>query len=109
MGAGGDHEIRRREAVVTDRRQLALGVESDTLDRAVDREARQLFEATHQLTVILRRSRRVAGLEQEGQADREALLVEPLANGLTPLLGYDPAQQTRPGGVIEEQPPTRRS
>jgi len=66
MGAGGDHEIRWREAVVTDRRQLALGIESDALDRAVDREAGQVLEATHQLPMIPRRSRRVTGLEQEG-------------------------------------------
>jgi hypothetical protein len=52
MGAGGDHQVGRREPVVADRRQFVLRVYRDPFDRIVDREARQLLETKQQLPVV---------------------------------------------------------
>jgi hypothetical protein len=87
---------------MTDRRKLSLCVQGDSFHRAVDRKARQLLETAHQLCKVRRRASRVTGLEQEGQADREPLFLEPYDYISTSVLRHPPGKETRPGGVVEQ-------
>jgi hypothetical protein len=87
---------------MTDRSKLSLRVQGDAFHCAVDREAWQLLETAHQLCEVRRRASRVAGLEQEGQANREPLFLEPCDYISTPVLRHPPGKETRPGGVIEQ-------
>jgi hypothetical protein len=93
MGAGGDHQVRRRQPVVSNRSELVLRVQGGAFDRSVDGQARQLLKAMQQPSMVGCRPSRVARLEQEGQADGETLLVEPLGDLLAPLLRNLPTEQ----------------
>lgn len=57
MGASGDNQVGRCKTVMTDSRQLALGIQGNPLDRGVEWKARQLLEAAQQLPVVRPRPR----------------------------------------------------
>ena len=68
VGQRGDEQIDRREAVVADAGELALGVERALLDGVVDREAREGEQFVEEGVVVARVARGVARLQQERQA-----------------------------------------
>lgn len=76
VGAGGDRQVARCQPVVPYGRKLVLRIQRNPFHRLVYREARKLLEAEHQLPVVRTGPGGVAGLEEKGQAGREALLVE---------------------------------
>lgn len=78
MGAGGDHQIGRRQAMVTDSPEIVLRAESGAFDSLVNREVRKPFETFHPFAVFRGVPGRIPGLQEKRQAGCESPLFDPV-------------------------------
>ena len=72
----GDDHIDRRQAVMTDVRELALRIERALLDLLIDANPREREQIADQRDVVSAAARRVASLEQKRQANGEPARLE---------------------------------
>lgn len=68
-------DVDRREAVVTDPRELVVSVEREPFDVGVDCQVGERTQLSEELVVVACATRGVAGFEEEGDTGRSATYV----------------------------------
>jgi hypothetical protein len=107
VGAGGDHQVDRRHAVVADASQLALRFVRGCFDIGIDRNGGQHAESIHALFVVYSRLGGVAGLEQKRRAGGDLLRVEHFDHRVETNARHRAREEERPRRIVDQQHATR--